>query len=319
MSSPGPESPALGPDRRDASGRLLRAILVVSFLFALMPLCVFPVSDSDTWWHLATGRLILESGAVPHADPFSFTVAGREWVLHEWLAQVVGYAAEAAGGLTALILLKATMIVAAFGVLAALAVRRGTPLAPALLLLLLAASLSADRYTERPQTATLLLSAVFLHVLLDYRDAGRDRLLALPPLTALWANLHSGFVFGLALAGVFLADAVVRRRGIRRLAMIFGLCLAASMLNPNGVHSLLYPLEILTDSHYAGVTAEYQPIRLGDLAVHTHVAVFAAMLALGAVAAVAGRAGKGRWAPLPLFLFVLFAVAALRANRNREL
>jgi hypothetical protein len=312
VETPRSDSPAPG-------GAVVRAVLVAAFLLALAPLCVFPVSDSDTWWHLATGELILETRAIPDADPFSFTAAGRSWITHEWLAQVIGAAAVRAGGLTALILLKVAVVLGAFGILAALAVRRGAPLAPVLLLLLLAASLGPDRYSERPQVATLLFFAGFLSLLLDFRDTGRDLLLALPPLAALWANLHSGFVFGLALAGVFAADAVLRRKRARRLIVVLALCVAAAMLNPNGYHALLYPLEILTNPHYATVTAEYQPIHLAELKVHTHVAVFAAMVGLGVAAAAAGRAGKGKWAPLPLFLFALFAVAALRANRNREL
>ncbi|HEU4402107.1 MAG TPA: hypothetical protein VFT43_08375, partial [Candidatus Polarisedimenticolia bacterium] len=50
-----------------------------------------PIRSYDYWWHLATGRLILERHAVPHADPFSFTAAGRPWIDHEWLFQVLAF------------------------------------------------------------------------------------------------------------------------------------------------------------------------------------------------------------------------------------
>ena len=47
-----------------------------------------PALDPDLGWHLRTGELILASGKIPTADPYSFTVAGAPWVEHEWLWQV---------------------------------------------------------------------------------------------------------------------------------------------------------------------------------------------------------------------------------------
>src|SRR5438552_3373985 len=79
-------------------------------LFALVPLVTAgfvrllsgPVIDPDYWWHLATGRWMLEHGRIPFHDPFSYTHAGQTWYAHEWLAElgfavadrVAGYAAN---------------------------------------------------------------------------------------------------------------------------------------------------------------------------------------------------------------------------------
>lgn len=38
--------------------------------------------DPDFWWHLRTGKLIMQS-AVPRHDPFSWTAQGNDWVVHE--------------------------------------------------------------------------------------------------------------------------------------------------------------------------------------------------------------------------------------------
>jgi len=46
---------------------------------------VVRLSDPDPWWHLATGRWIVEHHAIPHADPFSFTMAGAPWRAVDWL------------------------------------------------------------------------------------------------------------------------------------------------------------------------------------------------------------------------------------------
>lgn len=47
------------------------------------------LADPDTYWHLATGRWILEHGSVPKIDVFSHSMPGTVWVAHEWLSALV--------------------------------------------------------------------------------------------------------------------------------------------------------------------------------------------------------------------------------------
>src|SRR6185436_10688312 len=67
----------------------------------------FWVHCDDHWWHMLTGRLILETGRVPAADPFSFTFQGAPWTNWEWLAGVVMFLAWSAAGPLGLVLLRA--------------------------------------------------------------------------------------------------------------------------------------------------------------------------------------------------------------------
>jgi hypothetical protein len=67
----------------------------------------------------------------------------------------------------------------------------------------------------------------------------------------LWANLHGGYVFGLALVGLFAAEAVYEAadwRAARRAARIwcaFGaLAVVAALVTPNGVDGLLLPFKL---------------------------------------------------------------------------
>src|SRR5258707_5678948 len=43
------------------------------------------LADPDILWQVVTGNWILAHGAVPHADPFSYTMAGAPWGAHELL------------------------------------------------------------------------------------------------------------------------------------------------------------------------------------------------------------------------------------------
>ena len=55
-------------------------------LFGLLAMTARNATDPDLWWHLRTGQWIVETGHIPHSDPFSFTRAGSAWVSHEWLS-----------------------------------------------------------------------------------------------------------------------------------------------------------------------------------------------------------------------------------------
>ena len=60
------------------------------------------LSDNSFFWHLRTGRLILDHG-IPHSDPYSFTATGRRWVAQSWLAEALygavdGWSARSGSG-----------------------------------------------------------------------------------------------------------------------------------------------------------------------------------------------------------------------------
>src|SRR5882672_8425939 len=76
------------------------------------------LGDSDTYWHIAVGKWILDHGALPHADIYSFTKAGEPWMSSSWLAQVLYAAAYAWAGWTGPVALASLAIAAAFALLA---------------------------------------------------------------------------------------------------------------------------------------------------------------------------------------------------------
>jgi hypothetical protein len=83
-------------------------------LFGLLAMTARNAVDPDLWWHLRTGQWIVETGHVPHSDPFSFTRAGRAWVAHEWLSEAVFYELWKHGGAAALIVFSAIVTTAGF-------------------------------------------------------------------------------------------------------------------------------------------------------------------------------------------------------------
>src|SRR5439155_246019 len=178
-------------------------------LLLVVALQVHTLDDPDTWWHLASGRLIAAERAVARADPFSFTAPGAPWINRQWLFDLAAYGTWRAGGPAGPILLAAALFTAAFATLYALA-RRRLPAWGAAALVVLAAQAAVERFTVRPEAATFLLLATYLLVL-DRASLGLRALVALVVLQAVWANLHALSVLGLVVLGAELVSAAAAR------------------------------------------------------------------------------------------------------------
>jgi hypothetical protein len=168
-----------------------------------------PLDNNDVWIHLTTGRLILEEGAVPTADRYSFTAAGNRYVAHEWLAAVLYALGERAAGAPGVVavgkVLPALALVAAL--LAAVAAT-GAPWGRALPVPLLALTVFRRRIVARPELLALPLLLAALALLHRDRRAARAgrrtrAVYWLVPIELVWVNLHGSFPLGIALVLVF--------------------------------------------------------------------------------------------------------------------
>lgn len=230
-----------------------RRLAVAMLLLALSTMSLREAWDTDMWWHLATGRYIVEKHVIPREDVFSYTAAGQRWFAHEWLTDVLMYSLYRAGGTPALIVAASLVVTATFMLVyySSIPDEPGTAGAytyATVFTVLVAASASAITWGPRPQLLNALLLALFQTLLRAWV------LWPLPLLTLLWVNLHSGFLLGLALIGVVLvgnglsylfASANRPTARLRNLALTLALCILAALVNPNGYHMLLYPLGTL--------------------------------------------------------------------------
>jgi hypothetical protein len=91
--------------------------------------------------------------------------------------------------------------------------------------------------------------------LLEYR-AGRLHAWLLPPFVWLWANLHSGFLVGVIICGLFFAgeavdswrsrEGAMPRRRLTALAVAIGAGSVLAVINPFGIQTVLFSLGTLT-------------------------------------------------------------------------
>ncbi|HXH22369.1 MAG TPA: hypothetical protein VNN10_10085 [Dehalococcoidia bacterium] len=240
-----------------------RRFAFISLCLAFLSMGLVGYTDLDYWWHLSTGQYIFETQSIPQTDPFSFTAAGKDWVAHEWLSELAIYVVQAIGGyaanvavftaagLTALVVGYRTVL--SFGVSRRLGVG----------LFFWAGLLFAGFWTVRPQLFTFALFSVFLAVLFAHRR-GKNRLWLLPPLMVLWANLHLGFTYGLALVGLYAVATTFERvrwseaRDLKAIYLTLAGCVLATFLTPYPGELLLYPLGYFESGTATSQIAEWR-------------------------------------------------------------
>ena len=160
--------------------------------------------NSDIWFHLAAGRLIWQDKAIPAADTWSFTAAGRPWQNHEWLADVFFYLWSKAFGVDSLVLWQWLVVGAAYLLLFRLIQRITGSYFVAWLLSMLALAVGTPFYEIRPHLWTVL---AFVPLILWTWERERPSLfqaMLLPALFLVWINLHGGAIFGLMAAFITL-------------------------------------------------------------------------------------------------------------------
>ena len=232
------------------------------------------LADPDIWGHLAIGRLYHDTGRIRQPDPFSYVTAGHEWLNHEWLFEVLLFRVFAALGPPGLIVLKVAIGLLLLGIVYRLLWRQGlSPLRAGIVMVAVIHFLAPFFLTVRPHLVTYAFLLVVL-LLLRATDRGDARwLYAAPPLFALWANLHPGFLAGLGMLGIWTVVELGRRwleRGVPgppvRLSSMWTVipilfaCVLATGLNPWGFD--LLPFLWRTATVPRPDITEWQPLLL---------------------------------------------------------
>jgi len=281
---------------------------VVDAFFVVLVVVRGPV-DADYWWHLTTGRLILESGSVPTVDPFSFAYDGP-WVAHEWLGEVlIAVLVDAAGyPVTAAVFGVAT---AASLLIPARALHgRGVSVRALVPWIVIGTYALASFATVRPQIASWLLLSVLLVLLMGLRAEDRYRPWLVLPLMLAWANLHGLYAIGLGVIGVYVGFTMIGRTALspRRwtaLGMLVG-SVAASALTPAGPAGLLYPLRYLRQDDWGtAFIAEWQPADFTDPRQWGVALLVIAVLVLG-------RRSTSAWLTAVAIVGIVLALIAVR-------
>lgn len=209
--------------------------------------------DPDFGWHVRLGNLILQQG-IPKTDPFSYTMANLPFVDHEWLSNVlmaVGYRVIGKTGMS---------MAAALVALAAIAVAvpgkwRKWMAAPAIL----AITIFWPRSGIRPQIEDWVWLPLIVR-LTGEEEKWKKWKWGLVPIMLIWANMHGGFVIGIAVTATVLA---VRSWEEKRWRWgdwaVWGTATLVTLVNPYGIRLWGEVWQQVTDREVGKIIAEWQP------------------------------------------------------------
>src|SRR5271166_196200 len=321
-----------------------------------------PLADADIGWHIRTGEQILTTHSLPRTDPFSSTMQGQPWFAWEWLYDIQLGVLHQACGLNGVVWLCALLVAAIFALLLSQLLRRGTGLLLAIVLMLLAEAASAIHLYARPHIVSWLSSLLWFVALENWEDweqrehpgargesavrirarlqACQNRPEVNAPLGAgslprwmpwffpasmlLWVNLHGGWLFGMALLGIYTVAAFVERVRARKndafaairaalqaraLAVVWVASALATLVNPFGwrLHAHIY--RYLSDRYLMDRIEEFRSPDFHGWAERS----FAVILLL---ALIAFWGNRGKLCLGHLLVVLLAAYTAFYSSRN---
>lgn len=257
------------------------------------------LSDNSFLTHLATGRLIVDDG-IPRSDPYTFTAAGRPWVVQSWAFSWFQARVESLVGAWgirfALGLVIGTLLVAIWRLS-----RPAETLVGRMTVTALAAVVGLGWWNERPQTVAFLLAALSLVVVLERRSSGW-----LVPIFGIWVVVHGSWLFGLVIVGCLaLVDRRWRRWWELPGAAALGVAIGA-LVSPSAWDQVAFPIRMLGHREVLAYIVEWRRPAWSDPVTWA----FAAQVVVAAWAL--WRTRRAGWATLAAGL----VAAALVSRRN---
>jgi hypothetical protein len=272
------------------------------------------LNDPDTYWQIAVGQWILDHRAVPQADIYSFTMVGQPWISTQWLAQVLLAVSYSVAGWTGPVVLAAASIAVTFALQVRFLSRRLSESA-SFAFMATAVALVVGHLLARPHVLALPVMVAWVGGLVAAMDRREAPSFWLLPLMTLWANLHGGFVLGLALMAPMALDAVwnvdapLRKSLALRWALFAAAALIASCLTPYGWDALFAARRILDLGQALELIGEWRPANFA------HPGPLEAAVSLGFILAL----WRGvTLPPIRVALVVGFVLMALSHVRNAE-
>lgn len=250
-------------------------IVLSSFCYAFASITLF---DSDFWWHISTGRYIVENRVIPDKDPFSYTEILEEnknllperenFLLKQyWLSQVIFFLIFDNSGAKGIIILRAIILTMVIFMILWQLKRWNTSFYIAFILIFFV-YLDALRYTgERPVLFSILLTPLVFIILEHFREKKGKTIFLLLPVMLLWSNLHGGFIIGNILIVVYMTiegiKIVLKKTSYTGPDIVIffaatGLALALSYMNPTGWQAFSIALSPKYKFLEVGIQ-EYQP------------------------------------------------------------
>ena len=178
------------------------------FLYLLLALLLIFLNisriggEDDFFWHLASGRYIIETKSVPSTDVFGYVTYGQEWIPFEWGWDVITYLIFNFWGFAGIYIFKILIVIASFFFISKLLDRFTDAVSLKLFFLMLFSWVMSFRFSLRPHLISLFFISLLIFILISYKYTGRGeykKLYYLPLIFLIWGNLHLGVIAGVNL------------------------------------------------------------------------------------------------------------------------
>ena len=293
---------------------LLFFVFIVIFSFVKIN------GEDDIFWHMQTGKYILQTMSVPSVDVFGYITQGTSWIPFEWLWDCLSYSIYSVGGFLGLYIVNSIFLLLIFTVIYNLFRKTGINLSINILLMLLIYFGAFYRIGIKPQMISYLFLVLLIKLLSDYKYFGVNvkRLYFIPLIFLVWANVHMGIFLGAALLLAFGVDLAVQKffyhKEEKNFWIIMGICVLSALvtlINPHGINTFLYAYSHTKMKMLEEVYEWMSPFNVNYLGKLFNI-IFILFLIAGIFLLVRSLRKKDFFISFSLLIFMYFAVRALR-------
>lgn len=174
-----------------------KKLLLFGFFIAFSLSYTGPIIEGDFFYHLSTGKTILEDKGIPSGFPT------------QWFGQVILYLVWRLSGFEGIVLMRAGIYTGILIFLFAWMRKMDVPFLGCLFFLLFPAHIFLSFPNERPQIISFLLFPLNIYLLELMRQQRKIGFYGLLFLLPLWANIHTGFLIGLACIWIYFIGGLI--------------------------------------------------------------------------------------------------------------
>ncbi len=310
--------------------KYIHYFLIISFLFFVAVLSSTKIStDDDVFWHLATGKYIVQNFNIPSTNIFSNAFSNVRWIPFEWGWDVMNYYIYNLFGFAGISIFRSFLVLSIYIVLIKLLLRLNLNFNLSLILLFFASFRLMGRFTPRPHLMTYLLLILIIYFIVKVKYLKHDckSFNILPFIFLIWGNIHVNGIIGLIIFGFYIGSEVIEKNRLREnnvslflllkdkhifyLLKILIICAAGLILNPFFTSTYTFEFSLSKLNLLDHINEWKSPFDSANLS-SVYNKIYIGFLFLGIVNLIYGFKKKDYFIVLVFLFSVIYSMQAVR-------